>query len=87
MPVLAFGGLAFHAVMAFVTAFLITAWFGNRLPVFGFNQSPDQPIAFPHTFHAGVGILIDQKTGKTYKDIYGNERVNDSAEDVPYAKC
>ena len=80
MPMLVFGGLGFHAIMAFVTAFLITAWFGNPLPVFGFDQSPDQPIAFPHTIHAGVGQLINDKTGKPYKDIYGNERIDDSGE-------
>lgn len=37
----------------------MTAWFGNPLPVFGFDQSPEQPIAFPHTAHAGEEPLMD----------------------------
>ncbi len=51
-------GLIGLAVMAGVVAlgvFVVTAWFG--LPVFGFSEGPDQPIAFPHTVHVNeVGL-------------------------------
>lgn len=40
--------------------FVITAWFGNPLPVFGFDQSPEQPIAFPHTVHADNEPILDE---------------------------
>ncbi|MCH7641784.1 MAG: cytochrome c3 family protein [Chloroflexi bacterium] len=40
--------------------FVITAWFGNPLPVFGFDQSPEQPIAFPHTVHADTEPILDE---------------------------
>lgn len=76
-PMLVFGGLGVFTLIAFITAFLITAWFGNPLPILGFNQSPEQPIAFPHTVHAASGPLIDKKTGKVYEDVYGNKRIND----------
>ena len=59
LPVLALGGLVVFAVIAFVSVFIITAWLGNPIPVFGFDQSPDQPIAFPHTVHAGTSALLD----------------------------
>ena len=35
-------------VLAFV--FIISAWLGRPV-IFGFNEGPDQPIAFPHTVH------------------------------------
>ena len=54
-PVLAVGGLGIFAVLSFLQAFVMTAWFGNPLPVLGFDQSPEQPMHFPHTIHAGVG--------------------------------
>ncbi len=59
IPVLAFGGIGVTAVLGFVMVFIMTAWFGNPLPVFGFDQSPEQPIAFPHTAHAGSETLVD----------------------------
>ena len=58
------GGLGIFAVLSFVQAFVMTAWLGNPLPVLGFDQSPDQPISFPHTIHAGVGPLVDTETGE-----------------------
>ena len=76
-PVLAVGGLGIFAVLSFLQAFVMTAWFGNPLPVLGFDQSPEQPMHFPHTIHAGVGPLIDQKTGQPYVSPSGDMRIND----------
>ena len=33
-----------------VLTFIISAWLGRPV-IFGFNEGPDQPIAFPHTVH------------------------------------
>ena len=76
-PVLAIGGLGIFAVLSFIQAFVMTAWLGNPLPVLGFDQSPDQPISFPHTIHAGVGPLVDTETGEPYMSISGQPRIND----------
>ena len=76
-PVLAVGGLGIFAVLSFLQAFVMTAWFGNPLPVLGFDQSPDQPMHFPHTIHAGVGPLIDENTGEPYVSPSGEMRIND----------
>ena len=43
-------GLAGFAGTALVLTFIISAWLGRPV-VFGFNEGPDQPIAFPHTVH------------------------------------
>lgn len=56
-PFLALGGLVVTAAMAAVTVFVLTAWLGQPIPVFGFEQTFDQPIAFPHTRHAGAGMM------------------------------
>jgi len=45
------GGLAGAAVTIGIFAFVISAWLGLPLPIFGFSEGPDQPIAFPHTVH------------------------------------
>ena len=51
------------AVVVGVMLFVISAWLGRPLSVFGFTEGPDQPIAFPHTVHAGAvedgGIGLD----------------------------
>ena len=51
------------AVVVGVMLFVISAWLGRPLSVFGFTKGPDQPIAFPHTVHAGAvedgGIGLD----------------------------
>lgn len=44
-------GLFFVAVVVGVLMFVISAWLGQPLSVFGFDEGPDQPIAFPHTRH------------------------------------
>ncbi len=43
-------GLGSLVVVAFLVTFVVSAWFGQPA-VFGFNEGPDQPIAFPHTTH------------------------------------
>jgi hypothetical protein len=57
VPVLAVGGLGVVAVMGVVAAFVITGWFGQPVPVLGFEQTFDQPINFPHTIHASMDQL------------------------------
>lgn len=57
MPVLAIGGLGVVAVIGVVAAFVITGWFGQPVPVLGFEQTFDQPINFPHTIHASTKQL------------------------------
>ena len=59
VPLLGIGGLGVTAVVAAVIAFIITAWLGQPIPVFGFDQTFQQPIAFPHTVHAGTEELLD----------------------------
>ncbi len=58
-PFLLLGGFAVFAVIGAVTAFVVVAWLGQPVPVLGFDQSIEQPIAFPHTIHAGTGVYTD----------------------------
>ena len=54
---LAFTGFAGSLVTLVVIAFVIPAWLGLPLSVYGFNRGPEQPIAFPHTVHVqDVGL-------------------------------
>ena len=48
-------GLATLAVVALVLTFVISSWLGQPV-VFGFNDGPTQPIAFPHTVHTGTDV-------------------------------
>ncbi len=54
------GGFFGSIVTVAILAFQLSAWLGMPLSVFGvlgFNEGPEQPIAFPHTVHvqqAGV---------------------------------
>jgi len=48
---LGIGGLAGSAIAITLAAFVVSAWLGLPLDVFGFNEGPAQPIAFPHTTH------------------------------------
>ena len=43
-------GLGVLAGVTLVLVFVISAWLGRPV-VFGFNEGPDQPIAFPHLRH------------------------------------
>ena len=44
-------GLVGFAATVAVLAFFTATWLDRPLPVFGFDEGPDQPIAFPHTVH------------------------------------
>ena len=44
-------GLGLTAIVGFVVAVLLISWFSN--PPFGLGNAPPQPVAFPHTVHAG----------------------------------
>ena len=59
LPLLATGGLGVIVIIAGITAFIITAWFGQPIPTLGFEQTVEQPIAFPHTIHAGTQQLLN----------------------------
>jgi len=39
--------------------FVGRAWWSYPFEVAGFGGTPEQPIAFPHTVHAGTDILVD----------------------------
>ena len=45
-------GLVTTAIVGFVIVVLLISWFSN--PPFGLGNAPPQPIAFPHTVHAGL---------------------------------
>ena len=45
-------GLVVTAIVGFIVAILMISWFSN--PPFGLGNAPPQPIAFPHTVHAGT---------------------------------
>jgi hypothetical protein len=48
---MAIAGFVATAIVAFILVVLFISWFSN--PPFGWGNAPDQPIAFPHTVHAG----------------------------------
>ena len=48
---LALVGLVVTAIVGFIVVVLAMSWFSN--PPFGLGDAPPQPIAFPHTVHAG----------------------------------
>ena len=57
MGFLGIGGLAGFVLTIAFSALVVSAWFGLPLDVFGFNEGPDQPIAFPHTTHVNdIGL-------------------------------
>lgn len=43
-------GLAGFVVTALIATFVISSWLGDPV-IFGYEEGPDQPIAFPHTVH------------------------------------
>lgn len=45
-------GLTVTIVVGFLVAVLLISWFSN--PPFGLGNAPPQPVAFPHTVHAGL---------------------------------
>ena len=48
---LALVGLVVTAIIGFIVVVLFISWFSN--PPFGLGNAPPQPVAFPHTVHAG----------------------------------
>ena len=44
------GGLAGLVVTALIITYVISAWIGRPV-IFGYDDGPQQPIAFPHTTH------------------------------------
>ena len=44
-------GLGVTVIVGFVLVVLLISWFSN--PPFGLGNAPPQPVAFPHTIHAG----------------------------------
>lgn len=42
--------LGFLVVLGFVLTFILSSWWARPI-VFGYDEGPDQPIAFPHTTH------------------------------------
>ena len=51
LGIVAVGGLAGFVLSVGLLALVLSTWFGLPLEVFGLNEGPDQPIAFPHTVH------------------------------------
>ena len=53
-------GLGTTVIVLLAVLFLLQAWWSNPIPVLGFGDAPDQPIAFPHTTHvADAGIQCE----------------------------
>ncbi len=68
LSVLGIIGLGGLVVTLGVTIFVISAWLGRPLDVFGLNEGPEQPIAFPHTVHvqdAGIDCTFCHRTVTT----------------------
>ena len=59
VPILGIGSLGVVAVSGAMLSFVITAWLGQPIPVLGFDQRVEQPIAFPHTIHAGTAVYTN----------------------------
>ena len=51
LGILGIFGLGASAAAVAVLVFFAATWLDRPLPVFGFDEGPDQPIAFPHTVH------------------------------------
>ncbi len=49
--ILSIVGLIGATVAITLLSFVLSAWFGLPLDVFGLNEGPDQPIKFPHKTH------------------------------------
>ena len=60
--------LMVHVALGFV----LRAWWSTPFEVLGFGGSPEQPVAFPHTVHAGTGVLVDHD-GNPKLDLEGQE--------------
>ena len=58
LGVLGFTGFVGAVATVALVAFVLSAWLGRPLTVFGFDDGPAQPIAFPHPVHV-VDIGLD----------------------------
>ena len=70
--VVSVGASATGIVLLLATAFVARAWWTTPFEVLGFGAAPEQPIAFPHTVHAGTDVWTDSE-GNPKLDADGNE--------------
>ncbi len=70
--VVSVGASATGIVLLLATAFVARAWWTTPFEVLGFGAAPEQPIAFPHTVHAGIDVWTDSE-GNPKLDADGNE--------------
>ena len=67
------GGLAAGGLVTLILViFVARAWWTTPFEAFGFGGSPEQPVAYPHTIHAGSGALLDS-SGNPMLDSDGSE--------------
>ena len=67
------GGLAAGGLVTLVLVlFVARAWWSTPFEVGPFGGSPEQPISYPHTIHAGSGVLL-LSDGTPKLDGEGNE--------------
>ena len=68
------GGLAAGGIVTIVLVmFVARAWWTIPFEVLMFGQAPEQPVAFPHTVHAGTELVLDDD---------GNAKVNLAGEPI-----
>lgn len=70
--VVSVGASATGLVLLLAGAFVVRAWWTTPFEVLGFGAAPEQPIAFPHTIHAGVDVWT-HPDGSPKLDADGNE--------------
>ena len=51
LGIIVFLGMIGSAILLVVGIFVISAWWGQPLSIFGLSDGPDQPLEFPHTVH------------------------------------
>ena len=68
---IATGGL----VLTLAGLFVARAWWTTPFEALGFGSAPEQPVAFPHTVHAGDGVLMSMdghpKVNTDGSEVYG----------------
>ena len=70
--VVSVGASATGLVLLLAGAFVVRAWWTTPFEVLGFGAAPEQPIAFPHTIHAGIDVWT-YPDGSPKLDADGNE--------------